>query len=53
MLYPSSSLVSLVTQFPLESRLNETQDRVAEHVATHLNLWVVFPSSIVNDLQII
>ena len=38
MLYPSLSLVSLVMQFPSESRLKETQDRVAEQRAAHLIL---------------
>ena len=46
MLYPSSPLVSLVTQFPSESRLKETHDREAEQMAAHFNIWVVLPSSI-------
>ena len=51
MLYASSSLVSLVMQFPSESIMNETQNREAEQMAVHLILWVMLPSSIVTDLQ--
>ena len=38
MLYPLLSLVSLVRQFPSESKLNETQERVAEQRAAHVIL---------------
>ena len=52
MLYPSSSLVSLVMQFPSESKLNETQDRVAEQMAAHLIRKDVMLSSRMVDLKI-
>ena len=51
MLYPSSSSVSLVIQFPSESRLKETQDWVKEQRAAHLIRKDVLLSFSMTDLK--